>query len=89
MARNLSLAVGRHVPFSFPKVLGTERTTLSNHRGSITLRDVLRTVRETVSLIAAAGRVGAAVEAHKAPSPADLKAAGLEGDVFTRPQYRF
>ncbi|WP_155904924.1 hypothetical protein [Methylopila sp. M107] len=89
MARNISLANG-HVPFSFSKLFGTERTsTLSINHGSPKMSDVLRSIRETVTLIAAAGRVGAAVEAHRAPSAADLKAAGLEAETFTRPQYRF
>ena len=89
MARNISLAVG-HVPFSFSKLFGNERTTTSSiNSGSVSPSGVFRAMRETIALIAAAGRVGAAVEAHRAPSPADMKAAGLEADVFTRPQYRF
>lgn len=70
MARNLSLAIGRHTP-------------------SFGLRDVIREVAETLASIAAAGRVGSAVEAHAAPSLRDLKLAGLDQADVLRAPYRF
>lgn len=81
MARNISLAVGRHAPFHFPKV-GNGRTTLSIYRSSVTLRDVVAAVKDMVSLIAASGRIGAAVDARQTPDAKDLKTAGLEGQSF-------
>jgi hypothetical protein len=53
------------------------------------LRDVIREVAQTFAVIAAAGRVGAAVEARQAPSIEDLKLAGLDKADVLRPPYRF
>lgn len=56
---------------------------------SLGIRELFGEVVETISLIAAAGRVGAAVEARQAPSADDLKAAGLEHADILRAPYRF
>lgn len=57
---------------------------------SFGLRDVIREVVDTVALIAAAGRVGSAVDAHVAPSPRDLKLSGLDQvSASLLPPYRF
>jgi hypothetical protein len=70
VARNLTLAMGRHAP----------------HYG---FRDAIAEVAQTFAMIAAAGRVGAAVEARQAPSPQDLKLSGLDKADILRPPYRF
>lgn len=91
VARNLSLAIGRHSPsFGSRDLFADGRTaTLAVDRPSFTLRKLVALVRETFSVIAAAGRVGAAVEARQAPAVADLKTAGLaEAEIFKAP-YRF
>lgn len=56
---------------------------------SIGVREVIGGVLETIALIAAAGRVGAAVEARQAPSKDDLKTAGLEKIEALSGPYRF
>lgn len=91
MARNISLAIGRPSPSAgFRNILGQERTAApAGDRPHVTLRSVLATMGETIAMIAAAGRVGRAVQAHRAPSAADLKTAGLsEAEIFQAP-YRF
>lgn len=90
MARNISLASGRHAAsFSIRDAIGGERaSTLSVGRPSFSLRDVLATVRETFAVIAAAGRVGSAVEARQTPSARDLKIAGLDKAEVLRAPYR-
>jgi len=45
---------------------------------SLGVRELVGEVVSTIALIMAAGRVGAAVEARRAPSKDDLKTSGLE-----------
>lgn len=56
---------------------------------SFGIRELIGGVVETVSLIVAAGRVGAAVEARQAPSQDDLKVSGLEDLSVLHAPYRF
>lgn len=56
---------------------------------SFSIKDVFGGVLETISLIAAAGRVGAAVEARQEPSYRDLKLSGLDKANVLRAPYRF
>ena len=56
---------------------------------SLGVREMIGGVLETVALIAAAGRVGAAVEARQTPSQDDLKTAGLEQLSVLDAPYRF
>lgn len=91
MARNLSLAIGRSAPSAgFRNVFGQERTASPvGDRPHLSLRSVFATIRETIAVIAAAGRVGRAVQARRAPSADDLKTAGLEHAGILRAPYRF
>ncbi|RXF75013.1 hypothetical protein [Hansschlegelia zhihuaiae] len=56
---------------------------------SFGIREVIREARDALVLIAAAGRVGAAVEARQTPSPEDLKLSGLDKAEILRAPYRF
>ncbi|PZQ17975.1 MAG: hypothetical protein DI565_04445 [Ancylobacter novellus] len=56
---------------------------------SLGVSEMIGGVLKTIAMIFAAGRVGAAVDAHHAPLKADLKAAGLEDLAVLRPPYRF
>jgi hypothetical protein len=62
----------------------TERKPLS-----LRIAETFRQVRDLAALIAAAGRVGWAVEAHEKPSPRDLALIGLSDAKVLRPPYRF
>ncbi|MFC3693157.1 hypothetical protein [Chenggangzhangella methanolivorans] len=56
---------------------------------SLGVREMVGGVLETIALIAAAGRVGAAVEARQSPSQDDLKTTGLESLNALRGPFRF
>lgn len=77
MARNLSLAMGLiQAPVHESKLTRTPSWS----------KNAIARAFETISLIAAAGRVGAAVEARQQPRAQDLKDAGLyDAELFQRP----
>lgn len=56
---------------------------------SLGIREAVAGVVDTLALIAAAGRVGRAVNARATPSEQDLKLVGLENEAILRPPYRF
>jgi hypothetical protein len=56
---------------------------------SLGIREAIAGVVDTFALIAAAGRIGRAVNARATPSAADLKLVGLENEEILRPPYRF
>lgn len=77
MARNLSLAMGLiQAPVHEAKLTRTPSWS----------KLAVNKAFETLTLIAAAGRVGASVEAGRKPSAKDLKTSGLyDAEIFQRP----